>query len=194
MNMEFKTQIPRDTQAIDSLLLPHIHIRTKGTHLQQQSHSGAHTVHTAADPRDVKGPERRNQKEVIKMKESEEFQWKEKITDECGKSLWNIENVFESYFVALVIIPFGNKVVTMLIAENSWGHQSCLPIVFPTMITYDRWLDYVQRHCFFEWIKHHTRGAGVVGWWGGILAIQSAGLWPQRPEFATRLTSVVRFK
>ncbi len=57
MNMEFKTQIPWDTQAIDSLLLSHMHIHT-GAHLQQQTHSGTHSVHIAADPRDVEGAER----------------------------------------------------------------------------------------------------------------------------------------
>lgn len=71
MNMEFKTQIPRDTQAIDSLLLLHIH--TKGTHLQQPStHTHRHT-HILYKPLltlvMLKGAEQNNQNEVIKMKE-----------------------------------------------------------------------------------------------------------------------------
>lgn len=70
MNMEFKTQIPRDTRAIDSLLLANTH--TKGVHLQQESHSSR----TAADPRDADRPEQGEaRKTVIKMKvtQSEDF-------------------------------------------------------------------------------------------------------------------------
>lgn len=56
MNMEFKTQIPRDTQAIDSLLLTYTHTHMH-THLQQQSHSGTYTIYTPAVPCDAEGAE-----------------------------------------------------------------------------------------------------------------------------------------